>query len=425
MKSLLRMIRYSSIGVFFAGIVSVLAGCTEREGILGIVLLILLQFCSGPVADTAVIEPSPTGTLPILDLFTVSESFSVPCIDDVTSRSTAATESAAFNTREITTNGFFGDSNQVDVTVGGGTISISLAANPNGNFCQVLFDYPGLGEEGPAFDASSFARLQFDVVSHTQVNGDVICQTTVDITKSGITTYIDGLRFNTNGIHYLGFLIYPLPADTTSMRFVCQLDPGEAVEVRDVKLVGTLIDDHSVNNSRSNQSCQSGNTRDAAITNYFKDIDRRTLTAGSPTATGTSNMSFLMTNVFSTILFSSGGGTGCDYPNSVTQGALVTWYDDGNDDNTDFSQVDSVRIAYNFLIGSVTDCFLAVHDSAGNIIESDGPFALTTPPIAEFNEIILPLSGAPALASANTITLYGCSFGANGSLQITSPHVLP
>ncbi len=423
MKSIFRVIRYSSVGVFFAGILSVLAGCTEREGILGLVLLILLQFCSGPVADTDP-GPVPTGTMPILDLFTAPASFSVPCVDDVTSRGITNTDSAAFNTREITSNGFFGDSNQMDVTVGGGTMSFSLALNPNGNFCQVIFDYPGLGAEGPAFDASSFARLQFDVVSHTQVNGTVICQATVDGTKSG-TAYLNGLSFNTNGTHYLGFNFYPLPADTTSMRFVCQLDPGEAVEVRDVKLVGTLIDDHSVNNSLNNQSCQSGNTRDASITNYFQDIDRRTLTAGSPTATGTSNMSFQMFNGFPTIRFSSGSGTGCDYPNDVTQGAMVTWYDDGNDDNTDFSQVDSVRIAYNSLIGSVTDCFLAVHDSAGTIIESAGPFVLTAPSAGGFNEIILPLSGAPALAAANAFTLYGCSFSANDSLQILPPHVLP
>ena len=51
MKSFFQFIRYSTVGVFFAGIVSVLAGCTEREAGLGLVLLILLQFCSGPIDD--------------------------------------------------------------------------------------------------------------------------------------------------------------------------------------------------------------------------------------------------------------------------------------------------------------------------------------------------------------------------------------
>jgi len=59
MKSLFRVVRYSGVGVFFAGILSVLAGCTEREGILGLLLLILLQFCSGPM------EMEETGTGPL------------------------------------------------------------------------------------------------------------------------------------------------------------------------------------------------------------------------------------------------------------------------------------------------------------------------------------------------------------------------
>jgi len=42
-----KAIKYSSIGLFFAGIVFVIQGCTvEREGALGILLLLLLQFCT-------------------------------------------------------------------------------------------------------------------------------------------------------------------------------------------------------------------------------------------------------------------------------------------------------------------------------------------------------------------------------------------
>jgi len=49
--------RYGFIGVFLAGIVSVLAGCTAREGALGLVLLLLLQFCTGPMSE----ETASTG----------------------------------------------------------------------------------------------------------------------------------------------------------------------------------------------------------------------------------------------------------------------------------------------------------------------------------------------------------------------------
>lgn len=424
MKRIFRVIRYSSVGVFLAGIFTTIVGCSTEDQIRALILFLLLLLTGGGGSGTEEAAPSPTGTLPIIDLFTAPESFSVPCVDDVTSRSITATESAAYNIRQINSNGFFGDSNQMDVAVGGGTMSFSLALNPNGNFCQVLFDYPLRGEEGPAFDASSFARLQFDVVSHTQLNGNVICQASVDLTKSGVA-YFGGTQIDTNGEHLISFPLYPFPADTTSIHFACQLDPGEAVEVRNLKLVGTLIDDQNINQNRTNQSCQSGNTRDATITNYFEDIDSRTLTAGSPTATGTSLVNFQMFNGFSTILFSIESGTGCDYPNDVTQGAMATWYDADNDDNTDFSQADSVRITYPAKSGTITGCFMAVQDSAGNVIESAGPFTLNAVPIGSFGEIILPLSGNPALASANAFTLYGCDFGGNSTVTFNPPHVIP
>lgn len=51
MKRVSRAIRYSAIGVFFSGLVSVLAGCTAREGTLFAALLFLLNFCSVPTPD--------------------------------------------------------------------------------------------------------------------------------------------------------------------------------------------------------------------------------------------------------------------------------------------------------------------------------------------------------------------------------------
>ncbi len=47
MGKFFKAIKYSSIGSFFAGIIFVIQGCTvEREGALGILLLLLLQFCT-------------------------------------------------------------------------------------------------------------------------------------------------------------------------------------------------------------------------------------------------------------------------------------------------------------------------------------------------------------------------------------------
>ena len=107
---MVRVIRYSSVGVFLAGIFTTIVGCSNEDQIRALILFLLLLLTGGGGSGTEEAAPSPTGTLPIIDLFTASESFSVPCVDDVTSRSITATESAAYNIRQINSNGFFGDS---------------------------------------------------------------------------------------------------------------------------------------------------------------------------------------------------------------------------------------------------------------------------------------------------------------------------
>lgn len=52
MKRSLLWLRYSGVGVFCAGLIAVIQGCSpEREGALFAVLLLMLNFCSGPAAD--------------------------------------------------------------------------------------------------------------------------------------------------------------------------------------------------------------------------------------------------------------------------------------------------------------------------------------------------------------------------------------
>jgi hypothetical protein len=46
-----RIIKLSSLGVFFTGLISIIQGCTSKEAGLAAALLFLLQFCSGPVVD--------------------------------------------------------------------------------------------------------------------------------------------------------------------------------------------------------------------------------------------------------------------------------------------------------------------------------------------------------------------------------------
>lgn len=52
MRKFSKTLRYSSIGIFCAGIVSVLQGCDIKEAGLAAVLMLLLQFCSGPINPT-------------------------------------------------------------------------------------------------------------------------------------------------------------------------------------------------------------------------------------------------------------------------------------------------------------------------------------------------------------------------------------
>jgi hypothetical protein len=64
LKKFLRSLRVSSVGVFFAGIIGVIQGCSiEREGALFAALLFLLNFCSGPIED---MSGDTTGPQPII-----------------------------------------------------------------------------------------------------------------------------------------------------------------------------------------------------------------------------------------------------------------------------------------------------------------------------------------------------------------------
>ena len=52
MRQFLRWLRLGAVGTFFTGILSVIQGCDTREGALAAVLLVLMQFCAGPAADS-------------------------------------------------------------------------------------------------------------------------------------------------------------------------------------------------------------------------------------------------------------------------------------------------------------------------------------------------------------------------------------
>jgi hypothetical protein len=71
LRSLWKAVRYSSIGVFFTGIVTVIQGCDAREAGLAAVLLFLLQFCTGPISDDAGEENRDLGCVKATDSCTL------------------------------------------------------------------------------------------------------------------------------------------------------------------------------------------------------------------------------------------------------------------------------------------------------------------------------------------------------------------
>jgi len=63
-----KAVRYSGIGVFFSGIISVIQGCSFKEGGLAAMLLILLQFCSAPLDNG-----TDTGPPPVIVMFSAGQ----------------------------------------------------------------------------------------------------------------------------------------------------------------------------------------------------------------------------------------------------------------------------------------------------------------------------------------------------------------
>jgi len=72
MKKFSRFIKLSGVGIFCTGIIAVIQGCSvEREGALFAVLLLILNFCSGPMESGPMgEEPAP---LPQIVMFSAGE----------------------------------------------------------------------------------------------------------------------------------------------------------------------------------------------------------------------------------------------------------------------------------------------------------------------------------------------------------------
>jgi len=127
MSRVFKAIRYSGLGVFFTGIITVIQGCSEREGILFGILIFLLSFCSGPVADL----PESTGGAPASacnnGLIVINESAeSVLCVGLNGSVSVIASATEILSSAGIPS--VFNNDNTADVG-SNGTIYVTIDEN--------------------------------------------------------------------------------------------------------------------------------------------------------------------------------------------------------------------------------------------------------------------------------------------------------
>ncbi len=174
MKRVLQLIRHSAVGVFFAGVIGVLQGCSEREGALFASLLLLLNFCTDP-ADT-VSTPAPTAFT--VDPFTTASTLVSNCNSfgaDGTDFSDAGVLSqipvTAFNRQFISQNPLSTGVSPVTYSATGGTLSVTVGAGSgcdwNVNTAVGYALRQGTPVLDGAYDLSAFNELVLPIISTT------------------------------------------------------------------------------------------------------------------------------------------------------------------------------------------------------------------------------------------------------------------
>jgi len=162
MKKFSRFIKLSGVGMFCTGIIAVIQGCSiQKEGVLAAVLLVLLQFCSGPGSEPMVEPPCTFPTC--IEPFTVTQNISFIC--DGTSTSKRIDNSFPWVKREI-----------LDGTSGGGTITASVGngkfqVSVTGGACNYSSTQHLIGWFNNFVDLSSFTTIRIPVLKI--VNGPI------------------------------------------------------------------------------------------------------------------------------------------------------------------------------------------------------------------------------------------------------------
>ncbi len=129
MGGLFRVFRLSAIGVFFAGIISVVQGCSLKEGSLLAALLFLLNFCSLPDAETVSTPTCP----PVCQLLLGNSSVTINAIANFPAgRLIADTTNPAASIGTVKQFTFEVDS------INGGVVDLVILRSVGGNDYQIL-----------------------------------------------------------------------------------------------------------------------------------------------------------------------------------------------------------------------------------------------------------------------------------------------
>jgi len=240
--------------VFTVGIISFIQGCTQDEGALAFILFLILSLFGAHESEEAACNPfltdliqpdadcplpasATTGVLPVIDQFVQPFNATINCVDAPTVHENVATDTVAFGQRTMELNGIGGDAGTLDIQIGGGKYFVSRTGGPNFRTCAFTLFYPFNGTEGPAFDASSFTAVEFDVSS---ISGTVTCSLSLDIVRFGATAFFFSFpNMTTTGSKSASFPAHalPLPADSTSVSFQCLLDnDGESITIENLRL---------------------------------------------------------------------------------------------------------------------------------------------------------------------------------------------
>ncbi len=172
MEKVFRTIRYSSVGVILAGIITAISGCSDEDSIRAIILFLILLLTGGGGEQAAMDDPGTAaitvcvsgGTAACaIDLYTDTAVATNHCNGNNVDVSTDPALGAVGGSREIRDSPIIAVDATVNVSIGSGTL---LATNIGTASCsKQIVVYPKSGKFAPAIDLSAYTTVVYTVTT--------------------------------------------------------------------------------------------------------------------------------------------------------------------------------------------------------------------------------------------------------------------